>query len=85
MAKDKVTIIVYMEDGRRFEYEVVDCKKAREHMHRIVNFGWRGKETVKGNSANPDTEDLVYYPVHQINKVVAKGCGKEAYIEYPTK
>jgi len=73
--ESKITIKIYLEDGRRFKYEVANCKKAREHMHRIVNFGWRTEED--GN--------LVYYPVHQVNKVVAIGCGKEAYVEYPAK
>ena len=69
-----VKIKVYMEDGRRFNYKVVDITKAREHAHRIINFGWRTSEN----------DDLAYYPVHQINKVVIVGGAKNAYVEYPT-
>jgi hypothetical protein len=54
-----VKITVYMEDGRTFCYEVVNAVKAREHAHRIVNYGWRN--IVDGV--------MEYYPVHQINKV----------------
>lgn len=54
-----VTISVYMQDGRVFQYDVVNAVKAREHAHRIVNYGWRN--IVDGV--------MEYYPVHQINKV----------------
>lgn len=55
-----VTITVYMNDGRCFNYEVEDSIKAREHAHRIINFGWR----------NVTTEGIMeYYPTHMINKV----------------
>ena len=48
-----------MQDGRVFQYSVVNAVKAREHAHRIVNYGWRN--IVDGV--------MEYYPVHQINKV----------------
>lgn len=54
-----VTINVYMQDGRVFRYKVEDGVKAREHAHRIVNYGWRNVE--KGV--------MCYYPVHQVLKV----------------
>ena len=69
-----VKIRVYMEDGRRFNYKAIDINKAREHAHRIINFGWRTSEN----------DDLAYYPVRQINKVVIVGGAKDAYVEYPT-
>ena len=71
---DKIEIKVYMEDGRRFSYFVIDASKAREHAHRIINYGWRTTEN----------DNLVYYPVHQVNKVVVIGRAKDAYVEYPT-
>ena len=54
-----ITITVYMNDGRCFKYEVEDSVKAREHAHRIINFGWR-------NVINGIME---YYPPYKINKV----------------
>lgn len=68
-----ITIRIYMQDGRRFEYDLDTIEEARDHAHRIVNYGWRGDEK----------EDLVYYPVHQINKVKIIGGAKAAY--YPTR
>lgn len=53
------TIKVYLQDGRVFSYEVEDAVKAREHAHRIINWGWR-------NVVNGTME---YYPVHQVLKV----------------
>ena len=69
-----VKIRVYMQDGRRFNYKVMDSAKAREHAHRIINLGWRTTEN----------DNLVYYPVHQILKVVIVRGAKDAYVEYPT-
>ena len=54
------TIKVYLQDGRIFGYEVVNPTKAREHAHRIVNWGWRNNE--EGIEC--------YYPVHQVLKVI---------------
>jgi hypothetical protein len=52
-------IKVYMEDGRVFTYNVADRTKAREHAHRIVNYGWR--VVVNGI--------MEYYTTHQVTKV----------------
>lgn len=52
-------IKVYMQDGRVFSYEVANASKAREHAHRIINYGWR----------NVEEGEMCYYPVHQILKV----------------
>ena len=50
---------VYMTGGRVFSYEVANAIKAREHAHRIINYGWgRAVEGV-----------MEYYPSHQILKV----------------
>jgi hypothetical protein len=54
-----IDVNVYMQDGRVFTYQVSDAIKAREHAHRIVNYGWR-------NAINGVME---YYPVHQVLKV----------------
>ena len=59
MAKDKTLIRVYMQDGRVFGYHVANAAKAREHAHRIINYGWR----------NEEEGEMCYYPVHQILKV----------------
>ena len=56
------TIFIYMEDGRVFHYDVIDAIKAREHAHRIINYGWRAIEG----------EEFCYYPVHQVLKVKFK-------------
>jgi hypothetical protein len=48
-----------MQDGRVFSYDVLSPAKAREHAHRIINYGWRN--VVEGV--------MEYYPVHQILKV----------------
>jgi hypothetical protein len=53
-------IKVYMQDGRVFSYDVIDIAKAREHAHRIINYGWR----------NVSNDTMEYYPAHQILKVV---------------
>lgn len=55
-----VEIKVYMQDGRVFKYEVGSMAKAREHAHRIINYGWR----------NVHEGTMEYYPVHQVLKVV---------------
>jgi hypothetical protein len=54
-----IQIKVYMQDGRVFNYDVVDSVKAREHAHRIITTGWR----------NVTNDVMEYYPVHQILKV----------------
>lgn len=59
-----VDILVYMQDGRVFQYKVHDCASAREHAHRIVTQGYRS--AVDGV--------MEYYPVHQILKVKFEIC-----------
>ena len=56
---DKIRITIYMQDGRTYSYFVDDAIKAREHAHRIVNYGWRNIEGTK----------MCYYPIHQVLKV----------------
>lgn len=66
-----VKISVYMDDGRVFEYEVIDEIKAREHAHKIVTQGYRhlfGKE-------------LEVYGPHRIDKVKVS----DATSSYPDK
>ena len=70
-----VTVYVYMQDGRVEEYEVEDSIKAREHAHRIINYGWR-------NSINGMME---YYPVHQVLKVKFKEPDDLMMKKYETK
>ncbi len=53
------TINVYLQDGRVFSYDVANDTKAREHAHRIINYGWRNVEECV----------MCYYPVHQVLKV----------------
>jgi hypothetical protein len=53
------TILVYLQDGRVFCYDVASPDKAREHAHRIINYGWR----------NVEEGTMCYYPVHQVLKV----------------
>ena len=55
-------INVYMVDGRVFTYTIPTAVKAREHAHRIINYGWR----------NVTDGIMEYYPVHQILKVTFK-------------
>lgn len=58
-----VTIMVYLDDGRVFEYEVLDHGAAREHAAAIVGGGYR---RVVGDT-------LTHYPPHRIVKVKCKG------------
>lgn len=57
-------ITVYLRDGRIYQYDVVDAIKARREAHRIINYGWRNVE-----GEHPD-KVMVYYPSHQVLKVV---------------
>jgi len=72
---DKVELKVYMQDGRVFKYNVEDAIKAREHAHRIVNYGWR-------NVVNGVME---YSPVHQVLKVTFKDPEDEMAKKYEAK
>lgn len=71
-----VTINVYMQDGRVFSYDVDDVAKAREHCHRIINYGWR----------NTEGDMMCYYPVHQVLKATFNMKNKDTLAEkYSTK
>lgn len=59
----KLTIKVYLDDGRVYEYDVVDADKAREHASAIVTGGYR----------HNDGEVFEHYGPHRILKV--KVCG----------
>jgi hypothetical protein len=54
-----ISITVYMQSGETFTYKVKNVQKARQHAHRIINYGWR----------NCQDGEMEYYPVHQILKV----------------
>ena len=60
-----ITIAVYLDDGRVFEYDINDATKAREHTHAIIMTGYR--HTVAGC--------LEHYLPHRISKVKATGDG----------
>lgn len=70
-----ITINIYMQDGRVFQYGVINAVKAREHAHRIINYGWRN--IVDGV--------MEYYPVHQINKVTFPDPGDLLSQKYEAK
>ena len=69
-----IVIQVYMVDGREFSYEVDDIAKAREHAHRIINYGWRNVEKTSTG------DEMVYYPIHQILKVKFKVFDNKDYL-----
>lgn len=58
-----IKISIYLDDGRVFEYEVVDGNKAREHSFAITSTGYR--HTADGS--------LEHYPPHRILKVKCSG------------
>lgn len=68
-----ITIAVYIDDGRVFEYTVDDDTKAREHAFAIVSTGYR--HTKSGV--------LEHYPPHRISKVKATGLGIDT--SYPDR
>jgi len=61
----EITIQVYMDDGRVFEYKVKDANKAREHVSAIAAGGYR--HTGEGS--------LEHYPPHRFLKIKAVGTG----------
>lgn len=63
--QSSITISVYLDDGRVFEYPVSTAEKAREHAYAIVTGGYR--HTVD--------QCLEHYPPHRILKVKASGSG----------
>lgn len=66
-----LTVSVYIDDGRVFEYDVSDGLKGREHASAIVKTGYR--HTPEG------TNDLEWYPPYRIVKVKIPGGGESAY------
>jgi hypothetical protein len=58
-----MTISVYLDDGRVYEYDVATADKAREHSAAIVRDGYR----------HNDGETFEHYPAHRIVKVKATG------------
>lgn len=63
---DKITIAVYLDDGRVFEYEVSSVASAREHTSAIIATGYRSVQ-----AEQPDV--LTHYPPHRISKVKCTG------------
>lgn len=59
-----LTISVYLDDGRVFQYSVRDAGKAREHCAAIVSGGYRH---------NDGKGEFEHYPAHRILKVKATG------------
>jgi hypothetical protein len=57
------TVMVYMDDGRVFEYDVERADKAREHAAAIVKDGYR----------HCDKDEFEHYPPHRILKVKVTG------------
>lgn len=58
-----ITISVYLDDGRVYEYDVASPDKAREHAAAIVSGGYR----------HNDGEVFEHYPPHRILKVKTSG------------
>jgi len=61
---NRVTICVYMDDQRVFQYEVQGAAKAREHVSAIV---------ARGYVHNDGAGEFEHYPPHRISKVKATG------------
>jgi len=70
-----IDVNVYMQDGRVFTYQVEDSIKAREHAHRIINYGWR----------NIVNDVMEYYPIHQVIKVTFIAPGDLLSTKYEAK
>jgi hypothetical protein len=62
----QVTISIYLDDGRVFQYEVPTPGKAREHISAIIATGYRSVQA-------SEPEVLTHYPPHRISKVKATG------------
>jgi hypothetical protein len=58
-----LTVSVYMDDGRVFEYTVAAAHNAREHAAAIVKDGYR----------HNDGTEFEHYPPHRILKVKVTG------------
>lgn len=59
-----MTIKVYLDDGRVFEYDVNSPSRAREHAAAIITGGYRH---------NDGKGEFEHYPPHRILKVKAVG------------
>jgi hypothetical protein len=66
LAAPKITISVYLDDGRVYDYQVSTVASAREHMAAIVATGYRSVQA-------DDPTTLTHYPPHRIVKVKATG------------
>lgn len=69
-----VKIMVYMDDGRVYEYEVSDTDKAREHAAAIVEHGYR----------HNDGEVFEHYPAWRVLKVKIVGLVSTRYVDKAT-
>ena len=56
---EKITMRVYMDDGRVYEYDVYGADKAREHAAAICAGGYR----------HNDGKTFEHYPPHRVLKV----------------
>lgn len=65
------TIMVYFKDGRVFEYEVTDIAKARDHMAKIWELGYRH---VKNGT-------LEWFGPHYLDKI--KYVGDDSQTNHP--
>lgn len=63
--KKTYEIQVYLDDGRKFIYNVNSAEQVREHTFAIATTGYR--------NCTPDM--IEHYPVHRISKVKAVGAG----------
>lgn len=63
MNQEPLTIRVYLDDGRVFEYDVASHDKAREHAHAIASTGYR----------HNDGTTFEVYPPHRISKIKVSG------------
>ena len=68
----KTTISVYFKTGQVFQYDVLDSFKAREHMSKIWEHGYR--------SADESGTELVWYGPHWIDKIK---CSPAPSTNYP--
>jgi hypothetical protein len=59
-----LTLRVYLDDGRVFEYDLPNPSKVREHAAAIVKGGYRH---------NDGTGTFEHYPPHRILKVASVG------------
>jgi len=57
-------LLIYIDNGLVYSYEVTDQAKAREHAAAIIKTGYRH---------NDGKGDFVHYPPHRIDKVKVTG------------